>query len=137
MQTDLALVKDGVIVALARNTDNLGSFGPEPDGDLVSFASGAAVPGMLWDGATLSSPPPEPAPYVRRLILKSVVQERAHALGKLAPILAILRSEGQEINYARWFAPDWPRVYFDDPAMLALLEAVGCTEAQIAEITAP
>lgn len=76
----------------------------------------------------------QPAP--RRLIPKSVIHERVNDIGKLGAVLTALRAEGQEINYARWFSPDWPNVYFDDPAMLTLLSEVGCTEGEIATITA-
>lgn len=78
-------------------------------------------------------PEPEPEP-VRRLIAKSVVQERMHAAGKLSAALAALQS--QPIFFARWFAPDWPNVYFDDEGLLTVLAAIGCTEAEIAAITA-
>lgn len=74
-----------------------------------------------------------PAPP-RRLIKKSVIHERVNAVGKLESVLAVLQT--QAILYARWFAPDWPEVYFDDPNMLAVLNGVGCTPEQIAEITA-
>lgn len=102
------------------------------------------MPTMTVDGVERALTPDEMVDYEarlavdppRRLIPKSVVQERAHTFGKLGAILAVLRSEGQEINYARWFAPDWPNVYFDDPAMLDLLAYVGCTEEQIETITA-
>lgn len=78
-------------------------------------------------------PEPEPEP-VRRLIAKSVVQERMHDAGKLSAALAALQS--QPIFFARWFAPDWPNVYFDDEGLLTVLGAIGCTEAEIAAITA-
>ncbi len=97
------------------------------------LTQGAGI-GCTWDGEAFVFPPaPEPP---RRLIPKSVIQERVNDVGKLGAVMAVLRSEGQEINYARWFAPDWPNVYFDDPAMLTLLAAVGCTEGEIATITA-
>jgi hypothetical protein len=70
----------------------------------------------------------------RRLIPKSRIQERVNDIGKLDDILTILNS--QSIMFARWFAPDWPNVYFDDEGMLQLLHIVGCTSEQIAEITA-
>jgi len=93
-------------------------------------------PGEGWEVLADRPPAPEPPPPPRRLLPKSVVQERAHTLNKLATILAVLRSAGQEINYARWFAPDWPKVFADDPGVLEILAYVGCTEAEIAEITA-
>jgi hypothetical protein len=68
------------------------------------------------------------------MIPKSTIQERVNNIGKLGAVLSALQTE--PINYVRWFAPDWPQVYFDDAGMLAVLKAVGCTDAQIAIITA-
>jgi hypothetical protein len=74
----------------------------------------------------------------RRLIAKSVVQERVNALGKWAAVAALLYTNGlPNIYYARWFAPDWPQVYADDPSMLALLTYAGLTADEIATVTAP
>lgn len=73
-----------------------------------------------------------PAP--RRLIKKSIVQERVNAIGKLGTVLTALNAE--PLYFARWFAPDWPNVYADDEGLLAVLTAVGCTEGEIATITA-
>lgn len=70
----------------------------------------------------------------RRLIAKSVVQERVDAVGKMDDALTALLS--QPLQFARWFAPDWPNVYADDEGLLMLLAAIGCTEGQIATITA-
>lgn len=91
----------------------------------------------LIDGQIVETevPDPEPTPDPRRLIPKSVIHERVNDVGKLEAALGALQS--QAILYARWFAPDWPNVYFDDPEMLTLLSAIGCTEAEITEITAP
>jgi hypothetical protein len=77
-----------------------------------------------------------PTPVVRRLVPKSVVQERVNALGKLGQVFDMLRSAGHEIYYARWFAPDWPNVYADDEGLLDILNAVGCTPDEINTITA-
>jgi hypothetical protein len=71
----------------------------------------------------------------RRLIKKSVVQERVNAIGKLGDVFTALNAN--PINFARWFAPDWPEVYADDPGLLAVLAGVECTSDQIATVTAP
>ena len=71
----------------------------------------------------------------RRLIPKSVVQERLNTLGKLGAAFTALNSN--PIYFGRWFAPDWPEVYFDDEGLLEVLGAIGCTEAEIAQVTAP
>jgi hypothetical protein len=77
-----------------------------------------------------------PQPVARREIAKSVVQERVNDLGKLGAVMAVLRAEGNEIYYARWFAPNWPNVYADDQGLLLMLNAAGCTAEEIATITA-
>ena len=99
---------------------------------LFREATGGAGKGCTWDGEAFVLPTPDPAP--RRLIKKSVVQERVNAIGKLGTVLAALNSE--PLYFARWFAPDWPNVYADDEGLLAVLTAVGCTEGEIATITA-
>ena len=135
--TDVILVKDGAVDSVIRNSADPLAFGDSPNGKVFVVPSDPPVcGGQLWDGQAASDPYVEPKPIPRRLIRKSVVQERAHTLGKLASILTVLRSPGQEISYARWFAPDWPNVYADDAGMLAILSAVGCTPEEIAEITA-
>ena len=74
----------------------------------------------------------------RRLIPKSVVQERVNAIGKWGAVIGALMPGGvPSIYYGRWFTPDHPNVYADDPDLLAMLRAVGCTAEQIAEVTAP
>lgn len=71
----------------------------------------------------------------RRLIPKSVVQERVNDVGKLEGAFAALQADA--LAYCRWFAPDWPNVYADDEGLLAMLDGIGCTEEEIAAITAP
>jgi hypothetical protein len=75
-------------------------------------------------------------PVVPRAELpKSLVQERVNLTGKLGTVLQILNS--QPIYFARWFAPDWPNVYADDPGLLQILGAAGLTAAEIAMVVAP
>lgn len=81
-------------------------------------------------------PDPEPPPP-RRTIPKSVVQARVNERGKWADVAALLFTAGlPNIYYARWFAPDWPNVYFDDEGLLLILGQAGCTAEDIAYITA-
>lgn len=94
---------------------------------LVAFTAEEEV-----EWAEMQAVPPE-AP--RRLIPKSVVQERINAVGKLGAALTALNA--QPLYFARWFAPNYPNVFFDDPDMLALLAAVGCAAGEIEAITAP
>ncbi|MBX3583662.1 MAG: hypothetical protein KF810_17385 [Rhizobiaceae bacterium] len=64
-----------------------------------------------------------PAPAVRRLIAKSLVQQRLIDAGKMDAAYAILTASPSA--FARWFAPGKPEVYADDPESLALLAAIG------------
>lgn len=90
------------------------------------------MPRLLGGARFATDDPP------RRLIRKSLVQERVHAIGKWDELIDAIMPEGRpSIFYARWFAPDWPEVYADDEGLLAMLNAVGCTPEQIAEVTAP
>lgn len=103
---------------------------PPPPGKRIKSETIALVSGKPVAKSVFEDIPP-PA---RRLIKKSIIHERVHATGKLGDVLAVLQSN--PIYYARWFAPDWPEVYFDDEAMLAVLAGVGCTPEEIAVITA-
>ena len=64
------------------------------------------------------------------------MQDRLITIGKLAAILTVLKATGNEAYFAKWFAPDWPQVYADDPDMLTLMAAVGLTADQVAAATA-
>jgi hypothetical protein len=75
-----------------------------------------------------------PPPVVRALIRKSTVIRRCHEAGVLAAVMEILDAPANAYAKARWWAPDWPEVFADDPEMVAMLTAVG---ADVAVITAP
>lgn len=75
-----------------------------------------------------------PPPVVRTLIRKSTLIRRCHEAGKLTAVMAILDHPSNAYAKARWWAPDWPEVFADDPEMVAMLQAVG---ADVAVITAP
>lgn len=62
-------------------------------------------------------------PTARRKIRKSVVQARLIEAGKMNAAYAALTQ--MPSAFARWFAPDRPEVYADDPDALALLQAIG------------
>lgn len=68
----------------------------------------------------------------RRRVAKSRIIERLHAAGKLVAASAALDAD----IYARerWYAPDRPSIYADDPDALALLAAIS---ADAGEIMAP
>lgn len=64
---------------------------------------------------------PEPEPE-RPMVRKSVVQQRLIAAGKMETAYAMLTA--QPVYFARWFAPDHPSVYCDDPDAMAMVEAL-------------
>lgn len=103
-------------------------FKATPEGE-VRFTPEEEAEWDAMEAALANIPPP------RRLIPKSVVQERAYAIGKLDELMTALQANS--LYFGRWFAPDWPEVYADDAGLLEMLTAVGCTPEQIAEVTAP
>lgn len=78
------------------------------------------------DRVLASHDPMKPA---RRLVPKSVIVARLQAAGKLAAARAALDAD----LYARerWYAPDRPSIYADDPEALALLASIGADPAVI------
>ncbi|MCZ8546906.1 hypothetical protein OOJ09_22190 [Mesorhizobium qingshengii] len=52
-----------------------------------------------------------------------------HHAGKMGDAYAALT--GNPIYFARWFAPDHPSVYCDDPDALILVQALGLDPAAI------
>lgn len=64
----------------------------------------------------------EPEP-LRQTVLKSTVQARIIEAGKMDAAYAALTSNAT--YFARWFAPDRPVVYCDDPDAMMLVTAIG------------
>lgn len=62
-------------------------------------------------------------PTARRKIKKSVVSARLIEAGKMSAAFQVLNSN--PTYFARWFVPDRPYVYADDPDALLLLRAIG------------
>lgn len=127
---DTALIVEGVVAQVWRDCDIVLArvTGAPEGGDLVEFASGLVVCGMLWDGEELALPTVTPP---RRRIAKSVIQARLIEAGKMDAVFAALMSS--PADFAKWFAPDWPNVFADDERMIEVLKAVG---ADIETITA-
>jgi hypothetical protein len=65
----------------------------------------------------------EDAEPVRLSVLKSTVQQRIIDAGKMADAYAALTAN--PVYFARWFAPDHPVVYCDDPDAVGLVTALG------------
>lgn len=61
-------------------------------------------------------------PTARRRVKKSTVQARLISLGKMEEAHALLVAN--PVYFARWFAPDHPDVYADDPDAIVLLQAL-------------
>lgn len=68
-------------------------------------------------------------PTARRKVRKSIVQARLIAVGKMGEAYTVLTAN--PIFFARWFAPDHPEVYADDPDAIALLIAIGANPESI------
>lgn len=75
---------------------------------------------------TREVPDPEP---VRRQVPKSVIIRRLHEVGLLNAASVALNSD--LYTRERWYSPDRPDVYADDPEALALLQAIGADPAEI------
>lgn len=117
------------------NTEVWGELPEDTAEHAFVVQEGAGIGWSLVDGVLVPPPSAPPPPPPRRLIPKSVVQERAYAIGKLDDLMTALQANS--LYFGRWFAPNWPEVYADDEGLLEMLSAVGCTPEQIAEVTAP
>lgn len=98
---------------------------------LVSTARGATPediaagvePVVMPSEADLRAALAEVPPAQRREVRKSVVMARAAVAGKVDEgYLALTQSP---VLFARWFAPDRPVVYSDDPDTIAFLTSLG------------
>lgn len=87
-----------------------------PDLGLCVLREGMSLAEFI---ASLDEPEPEP----RRQVLKSVIISRLIDAGLIEAARAALDADAAA--YARWWAPDRPAIYHDDPDALALLAAIG------------
>ncbi len=103
----------------------LGGFdGAEPPKGSIEVPEAPDDARQTWNGKAWSAPP-----AARRLVLKSVVQARIIDAGKMPQAYAMLT--GNAVYFARWFAPDRPEVYCDDPDAMLLVQAIGLDPAVI------
>ena len=125
---DYALVDAGVIAAVARDPVEPESL--SGDGEIVEFPADVAVPGMLWDGAVLSNPPPpEPEPPgVPRSV--SMRQARLALLGAglLDSVDAVVAQSPRAVQIEWEFATD---VWRDRDLVASLGGALNLTSNQI------
>lgn len=81
-----------------------------------------AAHGIYWMTDPEPEPLPEPEP-ARPMVRKSIVQARLIDAGKMDEAYAILI--GNPEYFARWFAPDRPEVYCDDPDAVLVVTMLG------------
>ncbi|RWK54290.1 hypothetical protein [Mesorhizobium sp.] len=112
-----ARIIDGVVDSISYDLP-YPEGGPEPGWTEVRDNVFA---GFSFDGKNFTGPEPTPRP--RKTVLKSVVQARIIEAGKMAAAYAALTQN--PIYFARWFAPDRPEVYCDDPDAIQLVTALG------------
>lgn len=67
----------------------------------------------------------------RKLVPKSVVQARIIAKGPQYMTQALQMLQSNAVYFARWFAPDHPAVYCDDPDAVGLVNALGLDPNEI------
>ncbi|MES0049241.1 hypothetical protein [Mesorhizobium sp. M0053] len=97
----------------------LGGFdGADPPFGAIEVPEAPEDARQVWDRSAWSAPP-----AMRQMVLKSVVQARIIDAGKMPEAYAALT--GNPIYFARWFAPDHPAVYSDDPDVVNLVRALG------------
>lgn len=87
----------------------------------------AALYGSVLSGGNISNyiePPAE-----RAMIAKSTVMQRIIDAGKMGSAFAALTAN--PIYFARWFAPDHPAVFSDDPDAVAFVVALDLDPATI------
>ncbi|RWM92872.1 MAG: hypothetical protein EOR84_18745 [Mesorhizobium sp.] len=104
-----ARIIDGVVDSIAYDLPYF-QGGPEPGWTEVPDDVFA---GFSFEGEKFTGPEPTPPP--RQTVLKSLVQARI--------IEAALTQN--PVYFARWFAPDRPEVYCDDPDAILLVTALG------------
>lgn len=65
----------------------------------------------------------------RRMVSKSVVQDRLIAKDKMKMAYQMLTSSPNQ--FAKWFAPNHPAIYCDDPDAVAFVTALGLDPKEI------
>lgn len=116
--TNFVLVGDGVVLQSDRS-------GAEPEGFVE--APDEVCPGYLFDGQGFS--PPIPPPPERAKVPKSTVMQRLIDINMMDQAYFLLSSQPK--FFARWFAPDHPSVFCDDPDAVAFVTALALDPAVI------
>lgn len=92
-----------------------------PDGQTLEIAGGISDADRDAQVVAFFGPPP----VVRTLVRKSTVIRRLHEAGKLAAVMEVLDAPANVYAKARWWSPDWPEIYTDDPEAVAVISGVG------------
>lgn len=126
---DHALIKDGVVQAVARAPVSPASL-TDPEGEVIAFGSAYHVcAGMLWDGETLSNPPP-PEPEV--VVPASVSMRQARlallAAGLLAAVQAHIDAADEAVRIEWEYATD---IHRNRDLVTGIGSALGLTSEQI------
>lgn len=101
------------------NGNYIGGFdGAEPPAGAIEVPEAPQDANQTWANGAWSAPP-----VVRQTVLKSTVQARIIAAGKMTQAYSALTANA--VYFARWFAPDHPVVYCDDADAVALVTALG------------
>lgn len=101
---------------LFPDPEGRGNHFVDKNGTLYVFRAGQTAEQFFDE---LNRPPPPE----RRLVMKSLIISRLIDAKKISAAKAALDSDASA--YARWWAPDRPSIYFDDPDAIALLKAIG------------
>lgn len=94
---------------------------PGPAGKVVADTQVWMIDGIPTYVNTYEDAPP-PVDPPRAMVAKSTVQQRIIDAGKMPDAYAALT--GNPIYFARWFAPDHPSVYCDDPDAVTLVQGL-------------
>lgn len=121
-----ALVADGMVenIIWVENPDDY-----DPGEKVIALATDEVAIGWLYVNGQFEAPPPPPEP--RKLVAKSVVQQRIIDKGPQYMTQALEMLQSNAVYFARWFAPDHPAVYCDDPDAIGLVNALGLDPNEI------
>jgi hypothetical protein len=81
----------------------------------------------LGRGVVVETYSVEDIPLRRPMVRKSTVQGRLIEAGRMDDAYAMLTQH--PVSFARWFAPDQPRIYCDDPDAMAFVAAMNLDPA--------
>lgn len=103
----------------------LGGYdGAEPPEGAIEVPDAPTDARQIWADGAWSE-----VPAIRPTVLKSLVQARIIDAGKMGQAYEALTAN--PIYFARWFAPDRPEVYCDDPDAVGLILALGLNPSDI------